>query len=398
MKAVTWQGVHDMQVTEVPDPRIEEPTDAIIKITSTGPLRLRPAPLRDPGALHGGRATSSATSRWGSSRRSAPASARCKVGDRVVVPFNVCCGTCWMCERQLYSQCETTQNHEHGTGASFFGYSKLYGQVPGGQAEYLRVPFARLHAREGAARARRRPVPVPLRRPADRVAGAEVRRRPRRRHACWCSGAGPIGDMAARMGVQAGPPRHLRRPGPRAAGPRRGLRGRAARPRRGREGRRRGRHRARDCTDGRGPDAVIDAVGMEAHGSAGRQRRAEVRRHAARRGRRADDEEGRPRPARGAAHGDRRRTPRRHGLDRRGVRRLGRPDADDAALRQAGAGADGPGQRAPLDRRAARAAGRRRPVRRRRLRHPPPPAREAPSAYEHFQKKEEGMVKVVFQP
>src|SRR3546814_16749108 len=63
------------------------------------------------------------------------------VGDRVVVPFNVSCGSCWMCDQHLYSQCETTQNREHGTGASSFGYSKLYGHVPGGQAEMLRVPF-----------------------------------------------------------------------------------------------------------------------------------------------------------------------------------------------------------------------------------------------------------------
>ena len=63
-------------------------------------------------------------------------------GDRVVIPFNISCGRCWMCDRQLFAQCETTQNRETGTGASLFGYTKLYGQVPGGQAEYLRVPEA----------------------------------------------------------------------------------------------------------------------------------------------------------------------------------------------------------------------------------------------------------------
>jgi threonine dehydrogenase-like Zn-dependent dehydrogenase len=57
------------------------------------------------------------------------------------VPFNISCGTCWMCSQGLQSQCETTQNREQGFGASLFGYTKLYGQVPGGQAEYLRVPF-----------------------------------------------------------------------------------------------------------------------------------------------------------------------------------------------------------------------------------------------------------------
>jgi len=133
MKAVTWQGVHDMQVTEVPDPRIEEPTDAIIKITSTGlcgsDLHLYEtlAPFMEPGDIVGHEP-------MGIVQEVGSAVTKLTVGDRVVVPFNVCCGSCWMCGQGLYSQCETTQNHEHGTGASFFGYSKLYGQVPGGQA------------------------------------------------------------------------------------------------------------------------------------------------------------------------------------------------------------------------------------------------------------------------
>ena len=61
-------------------------------------------------------------------------------GDRVVVPFNISCGHCWMCSRGLFAQCETTQNREFGKGASLFGYTDMYGAVPGGQAEYLRVP------------------------------------------------------------------------------------------------------------------------------------------------------------------------------------------------------------------------------------------------------------------
>jgi Alcohol dehydrogenase GroES-like domain len=65
-----------------------------------------------------------------------------KAGDRVVIPFNISCGDCWMCNQGLYAQCETTQVHEHDKGASLFGYTKLYGEVPGGQAEYLRVPQA----------------------------------------------------------------------------------------------------------------------------------------------------------------------------------------------------------------------------------------------------------------
>jgi threonine dehydrogenase-like Zn-dependent dehydrogenase len=62
-------------------------------------------------------------------------------GQRVVIPFNISCGSCFMCGQGLHSQCETTQVRQYGMGAALFGYTKLYGQVPGGQAEYLRVPF-----------------------------------------------------------------------------------------------------------------------------------------------------------------------------------------------------------------------------------------------------------------
>src|SRR5690606_4697074 len=60
-------------------------------------------------------------------------------GDRVVVPFQICCGECFMCGQGLHTQCETTQVRDYGMGAALYGYTKLYGQVPGGQAEYLRV-------------------------------------------------------------------------------------------------------------------------------------------------------------------------------------------------------------------------------------------------------------------
>lgn len=181
MKAVTWQGVHDMQVTEVPDPRIEEPTDIIIRVTSTGlcgsdlHLYETPGAFMEPGDIVGHEP-------MGIVEEVGPEVTKLAVGDRVVVPFNVSCGSCWMCDRHLYSQCETTQNHEHGTGASFFGYSKLYGQVPGGQAELLRVPFGNFLPVKVPPRPLGRPVPLPLRRAPDRMAGTEVRGRPRRRH------------------------------------------------------------------------------------------------------------------------------------------------------------------------------------------------------------------------
>ena len=103
-----------------------------------------------------------------------------KVGDRVVIPFNISCGHCFMCGQGLQSQCETTQNRDQGTGAALFGYSKLYGEVAGGQAEYLRVPQAQYtHIKVPAGRARRA-LRLPVRRAADRLAGGRVRRRPRR--------------------------------------------------------------------------------------------------------------------------------------------------------------------------------------------------------------------------
>jgi len=266
MKAVTWQGVHDMQVSEVPDPRIEEPTDAIIRITSTGlcgsDLHLYEtlAPFMEAGDVVGHEP-------MGIVEEVGSAVTSLEKGDRVVVPFNVCCGSCWMCEQNLFSQCETTQNHDHGTGASFFGYSKLYGQVPGGQAEYLRVPFADFL-----------PVQVPHEHADDRFLFlSDVL------PTAWQAlkyaavpdggtllvlGAGPIGDMAARMAVKAGHrvisvdrvPERLAR-----------VESFGAEPLDLDEAAKVGgvADVVRESTDGRGPDSVIDAVGMEAHGSPG---------------------------------------------------------------------------------------------------------------------------------
>jgi len=261
MKAVTWQGRRDMRVVEVPDPTIEEPTDAVIGITSTGlcgsdlhlydPL----TPFMTPGDIVGHEP-------MGVVREVGSAVSTLEVGDRVVVPFNISCGTCWMCGQGLHSQCETTQNKEHGTGASLFGYSKLYGQVPGGQAEMLRVPFADTL-----------PIKVPHGRPDDRFLflsdvlptawqGVEYADVPQG-GTLLVIGVGPIGDMACRIALHRGVrviavdsvPERLAR-----------VFGRGAEtidmsrtddvP-----------AKVRELTDGRGADSVIDAVGMEAHGS-----------------------------------------------------------------------------------------------------------------------------------
>src|SRR3954463_5056334 len=140
MKAVAWHGTHDVRVDTVADPRIEEPTDAIVRSTSSGicgsDLHLYEVlgPFLEAGDILGHEP-------MGIVEEVGSEVTEVAVGDRVVIPFNVSCGTCFMCSTGLHSQCETTQVHEHGSGASLFGYTKLYGQVPGGQAEFLRVPF-----------------------------------------------------------------------------------------------------------------------------------------------------------------------------------------------------------------------------------------------------------------
>jgi threonine dehydrogenase-like Zn-dependent dehydrogenase len=265
MRAVTWQGAKDIRVEQVPDPKIETDTDIVIRVTSTGlcgsDLHLYEvlAPFMEPGDILG-HEPMGIVEATGSSVR------HLDVGDRVVIPFNISCGHCWMCEHRLQSQCETTQNTEHGTGASLLGYSKLYGQVPGGQAEYLRVP----HADYGA-------VKVPVGPPDDRflflsdvlptawqaVEYADIPES----GTVLVLGAGPIGDMAARIAMHRGHrtlvadlvPERLQRVTERGAEAFdvTGLSGSAV------------GDVVRDKTAGRGADAVIDAVGMEAHGSGG---------------------------------------------------------------------------------------------------------------------------------
>jgi threonine dehydrogenase-like Zn-dependent dehydrogenase len=141
MKAVTFHGKRDVRVDNVPDPTIEEPTDAIIRVTSTGlcgsDLHLYEVmgAFMDEGDVLGHEP-------MGIVEAVGSEVTQIKPGDRVVIPFNIACGHCFMCDQSLHSQCETTQVVDQGKGAALFGYTKLYGQVPGGQAEYLRVPQA----------------------------------------------------------------------------------------------------------------------------------------------------------------------------------------------------------------------------------------------------------------
>jgi threonine dehydrogenase-like Zn-dependent dehydrogenase len=142
MKAVRWIAPRKISVDEVPDPTLREPTDAIIKVTATAicgsDLHLydHGASLAmKPGDIVGHEA-------MGIVEEVGTEVAHIAPGDTVVVPFNISCGHCFMCGKGLYSQCELTQSLGGKKGASLFGYTHMYGGIPGGQAEYLRVPMA----------------------------------------------------------------------------------------------------------------------------------------------------------------------------------------------------------------------------------------------------------------
>ncbi|WP_020015586.1 zinc-dependent alcohol dehydrogenase [Promicromonospora sukumoe] len=262
MRALTWQGQEQVGVEEVPDPAIQEPTDAIVRVTSTAicgsDLHLYGVlgAFLDKGDVLGHEA-------MGVVEEVGPEAGGLKPGDRVVVPFGIACGGCWMCERGLQSQCETTQVTDQGSGAALFGYTKLYGQVPGGQAEYLRVPQAQygpvVVPDDGEPDERYLYLSDVLPTAWQAVEYAQVPDG----GSVVVLGLGPIGQMAARIAAHRGAglvigvdlvPERL-----------------AMAARHGAtvidQNRTDVVGAVRDLTDGRGPDAVIDAVGMEAHGS-----------------------------------------------------------------------------------------------------------------------------------
>ncbi len=262
MKAVAWHGKRDVRVDDVPDPEIQEPTDAIVRITSTGicgsDLHLYEVlgAFMKEGDILGHEPMGIVEEVGSDVEQIAP-------GDRVVIPFNISCGHCYMCDQQLYSQCETTQVRGKGKGASLFGYTELYGEVPGGQAEYLRVPQAHFG-----------PIKVPEGPPDDRfVYLSDVV------PTSWQAvkyaavpdggsvavfGLGPIGQMCCRVARQLGATKVI---GIDLVPERLELAGRY-----GVEVLDLREHddigdAVRNLTDGRGTDSVIDAVGMEAHGA-----------------------------------------------------------------------------------------------------------------------------------
>jgi threonine dehydrogenase-like Zn-dependent dehydrogenase len=272
LKAVVWHGKQDVRVDNVPDPIIQEPTDAIVRITSTAicgsdlHLYTKLSPIMREGDIIGHEPMGIVEEVGRGVEHIAP-------GDRVVIPFNISCGHCYFCEQQLYSQCETTRDRGklaeaasllgRGKGASLFGYTHAYGAVPGGQAEYLRVPQAHFG-----------PIKVPEGPPDERflylsdvlptswqaVAYADVPRGGTM--GVW--GLGPIGQMCARIALHQGAGRVI---------------GVDNVPERLTMAAMHGietvdysavdsvRDVMLELTGGRGVDAAIDAVGMEAGGS-----------------------------------------------------------------------------------------------------------------------------------
>jgi len=262
MRALTWQGKGKVSVETVPDPAIQEPTDAIVRITSTAicgsDLHLYDVlgMYIDPGDVLGHEP-------MGIVQEVGAEVTHIRPGDRVVIPFNISCGHCWMCRRGYFAQCETTQVTAQGKGAALFGYTKLYGQVPGGQAEYLRVPQAQFG-----------PIKVPDGHPDERylfLSDVLTTSWQAVRYAdlepgdtVLVTGLGPIGQMCARIARHLGAGRVIAVDGV---------------PERIAMARRHGievlDYREVDdvpaavleMTGGRGADGVIEAVGMEAHGT-----------------------------------------------------------------------------------------------------------------------------------
>ncbi|NLT30463.1 MAG: glutathione-dependent formaldehyde dehydrogenase [Propionibacterium sp.] len=262
MRALTWHGIEDVRVTEVPDPVLVDPTDAIVRVTSTAicgsDLHLYGvlAPYLEVGDVLGHEF-------MGVVEEVGPDVQNLTVGDRVVVPFTISCGRCWMCDRGLFAQCETTQVREQGSGASLFGYTSLYGSVPGGQAERVRVP----HADFG-------PVKLPDDLPDERFLYLSDILPTAWQGVAWADvgegdtlavlGLGPVGQLAVRAAQHRGITRVLavdlvderleeaRQWGAEVIDLREV--GDVAQT-------------LRELTEGRGPDGVVDAVGMEAHGN-----------------------------------------------------------------------------------------------------------------------------------
>jgi threonine dehydrogenase-like Zn-dependent dehydrogenase len=268
MKAVAWHGKRDVQVDRVPDPTIEQPTDAIVRVTSSGicgsDLHLYEVlgPFMEEGDILGHEPMGIVEEVGPEVSDGASNRQELKPGDRVVIPFNISCGDCFMCEKELFAQCETTQNRDQGKGASLFGYTKLYGQVPGGQAEFLRVPqaqFGPIKVPEGPSDERFVYLSDVLPTAWQAVEFADIPKG----GSVAIFGLGPIGQMACRIARHRG----ARLIGVDLVAERLELARKYDVETIDLSDTENAPDAIRELTDGRGTDSVIEAVGMEAHGA-----------------------------------------------------------------------------------------------------------------------------------
>jgi threonine dehydrogenase-like Zn-dependent dehydrogenase len=268
MKALVWHGKEDVRCDTVPDPKIEQPTDIVVRITATAicgsDLHLYDGlmPTMKSGDILGHEP-------MGIVEEVGSSVTKLKKGDRVVVPFTIACGKCWFCEQTLFSLCDNTNpNHEQAETAmghspsGLFGYSHMLGGYPGGQAEYLRVPYADVG-----------PIKIESDLPDEKVlflsdiyptgfmAAENANIQPGDTVAVW--GCGPVGQFVIRSAWMLGAGRVI------------AIDDVAERLAMARAGKaetidtntENASERLKEMTKGRGPDSCIDAVGAEAHGT-----------------------------------------------------------------------------------------------------------------------------------
>jgi threonine dehydrogenase-like Zn-dependent dehydrogenase len=269
MKATCWHGIGDVRVENVPDPKLVNPRDAIVRVTSTAicgsDLHLYNGyiPTMEKGDILGHEFMGEVVEVGSAVKNLTP-------GDRVVVPFPISCGNCFFCEREMFSLCENSNPNaslaERMYGhspAGVFGYSHLLGGYAGGQAEYVRVPFADvgpIKIENGFSDEQVLFLSDIL--PTGYMAAENCHIQPGETIAVW--GCGPVGQFAIKSCFLLGAGRVI-------AIDRFPERLRMAREKGGAETINYEEVESvpevlKEMTGGRGPDACIDAVGMEAHG------------------------------------------------------------------------------------------------------------------------------------
>ena len=269
MRALCWHGKHDIRCDTVPDPKIEDPRDAIIKVTSTAicgsDLHLYDGfmPGMESGDIMGHEP-------MGEVVEVGSANKALKVGDRIVVPFTIICGECDQCRRGNFSVCERSNRNKSmadklfgHSPAGLFGYTHLTGGYPGGQAEYLRVPFAdKTHIKVPSNLTDEQVLFLSDIVPTGWQAAVQCDIQPDDTVAIW--GAGPVGQMAIRSAVLLGAKRVIaidrvpERLSMAQAGGATTLNFETESV----------VERLNELTGGKGPEKCIDSVGMEAHATA----------------------------------------------------------------------------------------------------------------------------------